>query len=92
LGFPSQFEGLKVARRRSKSPLSHVLHERTDNASPWPVQSTLPAFTRTAGDDAPAELHIDSIEFNRRYPKEQNLQKTKSTASKIKMQISNNEP
>lgn len=30
LGFPNQFEGLKVARRLSKSPLSHGLHEGLD--------------------------------------------------------------
>lgn len=61
LGLPSQLEGLKVARRRSKSPLSQGLHERPEDPSPWPVQSTLPAFTGTAGEDAPTELSITSL-------------------------------
>lgn len=31
LGFPDQFKGLKVDNRRSKSPLSHGLHEGCDD-------------------------------------------------------------
>lgn len=31
LGFPDQFEGLKVANRRSKSPLSQGLHDSLDD-------------------------------------------------------------
>lgn len=31
LGFANQFEGLKVAKRRSKSPLSQGLHDSLDD-------------------------------------------------------------
>ena len=34
LGLPSQLQGLKVARRRSKSPLSQGLHDRPEDPSP----------------------------------------------------------
>lgn len=36
LGFPNQFKGLKVAKRLSKSPLSHGLHEGLDDPKAEP--------------------------------------------------------
>jgi len=36
LGFPNQFEGLKVDKRLSKSPLSHGLHEGLDDPKAEP--------------------------------------------------------
>lgn len=40
-GFPNQFEGLKVAKRLSKSPLSHGLHERPDDPRADPPELVL---------------------------------------------------
>lgn len=94
-GFPTQFSGLKVERRLSKSPLSQGLQDGCDEPSaeppalvlsephmgcdpirerepplepcPCPCHSVLPACVGRAGDEAPAELRIQTrLDFSRK--------------------------